>query len=292
MRIIVWAIVLFYSILFSVAYHCNHTKLGLFDPYGVGVVARRNFRKGDIIEHPLVISIEHSFIKKTILSEYSMTKGRGSSEIVFGFGMMYNHHDISSIGIYFENTSYHVVAEKDIEAGEEMFMSYGQEWFRKRHISPRTPSTIVKSLPGCPYSLTRQVGHTLQATQVIKAGETIEVVRAIMIPAVRTLYTSLDPFVWYRETSTLGAMILLGNGPFYQAAPHPSKANVHYQWHTESPNHDQPLTCQEHMLLAFVARKDIQPGEVLTVPLHVEPISTSEGYRKRIFDVLLPQHCF
>jgi hypothetical protein len=286
--------------LIVVAYECDHTSLSFVEPHGIGVIARRNFIKGEEIEHPLVISVPQLSIMKTVLFDYTMKSRKGYSDIILGYSMVYNHHPTKpSIGIPFVNGSFRVIAERNITAGKEMFFTYGKRYFSERGVR-ESSGRLLSPIPGCPYSLTRKHGFGLLASQFIQQGTVIEVARGLVVPGIRTMFTNMEPFVWYRERTNLGSMLLLGNGAYYAPAIDPVDANVHYQWFSDPNNDDGKIKCHEQMLISFTAVRDIEEGELLMVPITVEPIpsqhpstgSASIRYRKRIIDSYLDVHCF
>jgi uncharacterized protein len=102
-----------------------------------GVFAKRNFKEGDIIESAPVIELDtkiathldklndyvfkHSTKEKTVL-------------VVFGYGSLYNHDDDNNIKYTHddEKNSFLFEATRDIRAGEELCVSYGQKWWKDR----------------------------------------------------------------------------------------------------------------------------------------------------------------
>ena len=112
---------------------------------GRGVFARKNFKKGEIIEVCPVIILSKKDTKnidKTKLYDYyfEWDEKSGENAIVLGCGSMYNHSYESNATFKKDKAKkcFNFVAVKDIRRGEEITINYNGEassklvWFDKK----------------------------------------------------------------------------------------------------------------------------------------------------------------
>ena len=290
------------SMTISTTSDCNHLYLKPSDTMGVSVVAGRRFMKGEIIERVYGVPLNSFASHKTILSNYVFKSGNNGdfsdhSMVFFGYAMLYNHNDTANVSlrrVKWADWIAHVVAVKDIEAGEEILNRYGIDmWFAQRGLLPvfMERNQHASNYPGCPHMYTSLIGDKLIAAQAIKAGTIIETSRGLILPGVRVLLSDLDAFVWYREHSLLGALLVLGHGAFYGPPALDDVPNVKYQWYHDE-RQGKSVDCNELMLISFVATRDIAEGEPLTIHVSLEYEPNTQAWRKRIFDDMLSVHCF
>ncbi len=102
---------------------------------GRGVFATRTFAEGDVVEVCPTVEISEG---GGDLADYlfeSTTKGRFL--VVLGFGMLYNHAAEPNLD-YFQDEAdtLEFVAQRRIERGEELTISYGAEWWSARGEKP------------------------------------------------------------------------------------------------------------------------------------------------------------
>lgn len=104
--------------------------------HGFGVFADKTIRKGAIIEECYCL---YTHGGDEGLEDYyfdAKAKKKGAEEYIIptGFGVIYNHSDD-------ENTDYNfnkrdkvmtIVADRTIYKDEEIFVSYGEDWFSER----------------------------------------------------------------------------------------------------------------------------------------------------------------
>jgi SET domain-containing protein len=101
---------------------------------GRGVFARRRIRKDAIIERSPVIVIpaeEWAGMEETILSNYVFDWGENNEHaaVALGYVSIYNHSYTpnASLSECTEEGTIEVVALRDIDAGEEIFVNYNGE---------------------------------------------------------------------------------------------------------------------------------------------------------------------
>ncbi|VVC75606.1 hypothetical protein AQUSIP_08960 [Aquicella siphonis] len=103
--------------------------------HGYGVFAEKTIRKGEKIEECYMI-VSRGGDKK--LEDYYFD-ANGKYAIFTGFGIIYNHSDDPNAD-YKINMKSRVVtfkAVRTIHKGEEIFVSYGDEWFSSRGLKPK-----------------------------------------------------------------------------------------------------------------------------------------------------------
>ena len=97
---------------------------------GRGVFSTRSYNTGDFIEVCPCIKQEAKYIKGN-LSKYVFSYNRKYSIIALGFCSIYNHKDEPNAKWYIVNRDQmKIVALKNIQPGEEIFISYGPYYFK------------------------------------------------------------------------------------------------------------------------------------------------------------------
>jgi len=98
--------------------------------HGRGVFASRNIGAGEVVEVCPVIPIEDTesitAIEKTVLSDYVWQYGNGIA-VVLGYGSLYNHSSEPNVDFGGGDNSIIYYATRDIEKGEELFVSYSED---------------------------------------------------------------------------------------------------------------------------------------------------------------------
>lgn len=130
-------IIVILILLISYIYKTNETYLDL--PFKVryskkigsdGIFATRNIKKDDIIEKcPSIIDDVNNI--KGELNNYAF-KLKNKAAIVFGYCSIFNHSDNYNIDYFFKGTKLFLKARRDIEKGEELYVNYGNEWFKNK----------------------------------------------------------------------------------------------------------------------------------------------------------------
>lgn len=98
--------------------------------HGYGVFAGKTIRKGQKIEECYIIVSKGG--DKTLEDYYFDVKGKYG--IFTGFGVIYNHSEDPNADykINAKRRIATIVAMRTIKKGEEIFVSYGDEWFSSR----------------------------------------------------------------------------------------------------------------------------------------------------------------
>jgi SET domain-containing protein len=105
------------------------------DIHGYGVFAGKNIRKGEKIEECYFIM---SDCEDDILMDYIFDVG-GRSGLVLGYGSMYNHSEEPNADYSFDRKRKVAtfLASKTIKKGQEILVSYGDEWFSSRDMKKK-----------------------------------------------------------------------------------------------------------------------------------------------------------
>ena len=104
---------------------------------GKGVFTTEFINSGETIEVAHCLKIPTKYIsKENILNDYVFFDNNNYSSLVLGYGCVYNHKDDPNVEYYTndEKTIFEYKAIKDINPGEELFISYGAEYFSSRNI--------------------------------------------------------------------------------------------------------------------------------------------------------------
>lgn len=211
---------------------------------GIGVFANRDFEKSEVVERVISFMLHFNVVAGTILDKYVFgSPYQGVSTMMLGYAQMYNHLPEEMATVKFfpprkevprsmrannVTDDVAVVARYDIIKGQEIFDTYGNEkWFSDRNITLIPPSTDLLSnkldnssyftLPGCPTMLTEVIHHRVYSKQFLPEGTVIEVARAIKVPPLFTLNSTLSQYAWYSAEAPELGFILLGNGALYRS---------------------------------------------------------------------------
>jgi uncharacterized protein len=104
-------------------------------PRGRGVFATRSFAEGETVEVCPTVEISQG---GGDLADYLFeSTNQGMFLVVLGFGMLYNHSAEPNLDYFQEDAStLEFVAQRPIERGEELTISYGDEWWAARDEEP------------------------------------------------------------------------------------------------------------------------------------------------------------
>jgi SET domain-containing protein len=107
-------------------------------PHGRGVFATAAIAKGETIEVCPVLTVEAADANG-VLADYVVDLGDDSdgSALMLGYGSLYNHSENPNAEyVYESDEAYAFVATRDIAAGEEITISYSDEWWETRGLEP------------------------------------------------------------------------------------------------------------------------------------------------------------
>lgn len=108
--------------------------------HGYGVFANQSFLENEMIEqcYSLICSKEES----RLIDYYFASDSEDERIMPLGFGAIYNHSEAPNVRFHYNPDSKLMVfqANRAISKGEELFISYGSDWFSNRKLP-------VKRLP-------------------------------------------------------------------------------------------------------------------------------------------------
>ncbi len=103
---------------------------------GRGAFALKNIKKGDIIERCPALEVSDNDVGGELLNYVFYGQTEKHRLIAMGNGMLFNHSSTPNVAYYRENSSLGaeliLYALRDIRKGEEMFYSYGDDWWITR----------------------------------------------------------------------------------------------------------------------------------------------------------------
>jgi uncharacterized protein len=108
--------------------------------HGWGVFAKRDIRKGAIIEEcPFIISAAEEKNPAEIQSYLFSGDTDDETVIILGYGCIYNHSSKNNADYYADDRKNIIefVAKRNIKKGEEIFINYGRQYWKVRGKSPR-----------------------------------------------------------------------------------------------------------------------------------------------------------
>lgn len=108
---------------------------------GRGVFATKAWKKGETIEIcPLIVAPSDDW--GDALNDYIFQHSDTESALALGQCSLYNHADKPNVTYTIDTTQNAMVlkAERDLEAGEQLFISYGSDWWRSRGLKPSKPA--------------------------------------------------------------------------------------------------------------------------------------------------------
>ncbi len=102
---------------------------------GLGVFSTRTISKGETVEIAPILKLGNP---DYVLEDYVFSNNR----LCLGYGALYNHHNEPNIRQKCDDISCVFSALKDIQAGEELYIDYGQEWWRAKQMIPISPRPV------------------------------------------------------------------------------------------------------------------------------------------------------
>ena len=110
-------------------------KNSLISGGGRGVFAEKDFKKGEVIEVcPLITDYRKNFINSKIKYYTFKSKFKKDQEvIVFGMCSMYNHSNNFNVLHNQDTENMTYIAARDIKKGEELYVNYGEDYWKSRN---------------------------------------------------------------------------------------------------------------------------------------------------------------
>lgn len=116
----------------------NHLSLkkSKIDGAGYGVYTNKSFKIDDIIEvaPALRVQTHYLFQRDNALNDYIFKDPLDDDFklIALGYGSMYNHSDLPNLRYFYQDNKMIYQAIKDILAEDELYISYGSNWWISR----------------------------------------------------------------------------------------------------------------------------------------------------------------
>ena len=99
---------------------------------GRGVFAGHSYNKGDIIEIAHYIKDKTLTYNYNIMKDYLFKYDEDYSLICLGNGSLYSHSDVPNCIYKILDNKMYFICIKSIKKDEEIFISYGDEWWENR----------------------------------------------------------------------------------------------------------------------------------------------------------------
>jgi uncharacterized protein len=134
--------------------------------HNYGVFADKNIRKGEIIEECYIVPDE---ILDGSLNDYTFDVRKGDNKApraVLGYGMIYNHSRQPNADFDAYNDLMVYKATRFICKGEEIFISYGKEWFAQRNF----PEKVYRHRYGLINPLTLSLSRMILMSGTLYGG--------------------------------------------------------------------------------------------------------------------------
>jgi hypothetical protein len=106
---------------------------------GRGVFAEKPFTVGEVIElAPTISDCKTKFTGRTSDYLFRHCNNPNCSVVAFGYASMYNHsNNPSASWKHKPNDTMEVTALCDIKKGDEIFVSYGDKYWKSRGVKPK-----------------------------------------------------------------------------------------------------------------------------------------------------------
>lgn len=114
------------------------SKLG-----GRGVFANRVFEKGDLVERCPYLRLDAADADGLLLDYVfeDTDDPEGTVVLPLGYGLLYNHASPGNLEHYDDEADevFEYYAIRRVEAGAELCLDYGEDWWDTRDLRPRRP---------------------------------------------------------------------------------------------------------------------------------------------------------
>jgi uncharacterized protein len=108
--------------------------------HGWGVFAKKNIRKGGIIEEcPILVSAAEEKNPAEIQAYLFSGDTDDTTIIILGYGCIYNHSAKNNADYYSDDDKNVIVfiANRNIKQDEEIFINYGRQYWKSRGKQPK-----------------------------------------------------------------------------------------------------------------------------------------------------------
>ena len=110
--------------------YINKSNIG--GKYGRGIFANKDFTLDEIIEKaPFIEDQLDNF--NGVTRDYVFNTKDGKVALAFGYVSLYNHSDNPNAMWYFENDNIIIKTKNPIKKGQEIFISYGNDYWKTRN---------------------------------------------------------------------------------------------------------------------------------------------------------------
>ena len=142
-KIILVILILILIILVTMSYYLGKkscisalTEVRKSSVHNNGIFANYNIKKNTIIEKSPYLTIRE---KPGILNDYvfSQKKKLGQNFLILGNGSIYNHSNNHNIDHTLIDEFFYFYTNKDIKKDEELFISYGDNYWKTRKKTPQ-----------------------------------------------------------------------------------------------------------------------------------------------------------
>ena len=116
----------------------NVIKKSLIPDSGRGVFAQKDYKKGDIVEQCIILLDYAEELSETIFNDYSWSDTHNDKEVsiipVTGKCNLFNDSDNYNVDTEYDldKTIMKMTANRDIKKGEELYISYGDDYWESR----------------------------------------------------------------------------------------------------------------------------------------------------------------
>lgn len=262
---------------------------------GQGVFAGRHFKEGSTITKTRELQIRREVIEQTPLWNYAFHLQHGKvMSVLLGAASMLNHGaEMVNVRFSISEAVIEVVADRDIEEGEELFTSYGSEdWFLDRHIEYKRPDIAeihnLRYLPGefsgaCLDTLAPDTfSETIVTAAHISAGDTIQS-PFFLIPRWLAEKAEVTSRCYGHPGWDIVLLPFLLPGSL-EASAVSTEANVVYSVNFDAEVerqqlHDTVNTFKSSGMLHIKALRDILPGEKLVAKVNAVEMHSAVGFQ-------------
>ena len=117
-------------------------RIGPSNVSGRGIFAARNIKNGTIVERCPVLKLNEKDVGGELTNYVFYGDNENQRLVAMGNGMLFNHSSVPNVAYYLEETllgpELVIYTLRDVRKGEELFYTYGDEWWTTRNIQAIT----------------------------------------------------------------------------------------------------------------------------------------------------------